>query len=304
LSTDAYVGAGISKAASATTYTLSFFVKAAEKDGFRIYVRDSATSANFASVTFNITSGTIQTAAAAGGTFTAASAPVPENYGGGSYRCSLKFTTGTETSISVQGIALNGDGTAFTGDGASGLFVWGAQIEVGAFATSYIPTTTAQAARAADVAKMTGTNFSGWYRSDEGAFAVSCIPFATSYSSAGHIVSLSDGTVAEFMLIQRMSTLASNFAITDSGVAQVVGTGATMATGAVSNLALAYKLNDSIGSYDGVLTTADTVCTMPTVTQMHIGSRYDSVRFMNGHIRSLRYYPARLANAELQALTQ
>jgi hypothetical protein len=302
-STSAYIGRSFSKAASATTYSLSFFVKAAEVGGFRIYVRDAATSANFAIVTFNVTSGTIQTAAAAGGTFTAASAPVPENYGGGIYRCSLKFTTGTETSISIGPLVLNEDGTSFIGDGTSGLFVWGAQLEAGPFPTSYIPTTSAQVTRAADVASMTGSNFSSWYRQDEGTFTVSCIPYATSYATAGDIVSLSAGTTAEFLLIQRVAALTSGFAITTASVAQMGNNGTIMTTGETSNLALAYKLNNSIGAYDGALTAVDATCTMPAVTQLHIGSRYDAVRFMAGHFRSLRFYPARLANAQLQSAT-
>jgi hypothetical protein len=302
-SISAYIGRSFSKAASATTYSLSFFVKAAEVGGFRIYVRDAATSANFAIVTFNVNSGTIQTAAAAGGTFTAASAPVPENYGGGIYRCSLKFTTGTETSISIRPLVLNEDGTSFIGDGTSGLFVWGAQLEAGPFPTSYIPTTSAQVTRAADVASMTGSNFSSWYRQDEGTFTVSCIPYATSYATAGHIVSVSAGITAEFLLIQRVAALTSGFAITTASVAQMANNGTIMATGETSNLALAYKLNDSVGAYDGVLTAVDAACTMPAVTQMHIGSRYDSVRFISGHIKQLTYYPERLQSETLTVIT-
>jgi len=176
-------------------------------------------------------------------------------------------------------------------------------LEVGSFASSYIVTAGASATRTVDVVVMTGSNFSSWYRQDEGAFNVSCTPYATSYSSAGHIVSLSNNTTAEFVLIQRTSALVSSFAITDSSVAQMAVTGATMTTGSTSNLAIGYKLNDSIGAYDGSLTTADTACTMPTVTQMNLGSRYDSLRSMSGHIGYLRYYPVRLPNAQLQLLT-
>jgi hypothetical protein len=50
---------------------------------------------------------------------------------------------------------------------------WGAQLEAGAFPTSYIPTTAATATRAADVASISGSNFSSWYRQDEGTSAAS-----------------------------------------------------------------------------------------------------------------------------------
>jgi hypothetical protein len=50
------------------------------------------------------------------------------------------------------------------------IYAWGAQVEAGAFATSYIPTVASQVTRSADSAVMTGTNFSSWYNASEGTF--------------------------------------------------------------------------------------------------------------------------------------
>jgi hypothetical protein len=48
------------------------------------------------------------------------------------------------------------------------IHIWGAQLEEGAFPTSYIPTTTAAVTRSADLASITGSAFSGWYNSTAG----------------------------------------------------------------------------------------------------------------------------------------
>lgn len=128
-STGAYLSQGVTKAATATTYTLSYYAKAAEKGGLRIYVCDSATSANFANASFNLITGAVSVAASTGGTFTAASATPATDCGNGWYRCTLTFTSGTETNLAIRPIVLNSDGTSFTGDGTSGIYIWGAQLE-------------------------------------------------------------------------------------------------------------------------------------------------------------------------------
>jgi hypothetical protein len=58
--------------------------------------------------------------------------------------------------------------------------LWGFQVEAGSFPTSYIPTTSATVTRAADVASITGANFSNWYNQDEGTTFVETSIFETS----------------------------------------------------------------------------------------------------------------------------
>jgi len=137
----------ISKAASATTYTWSLFAKKGEVDTLRLIPRDGATSANNVDARFNLTTGAVISVVAAG-TFTNASGAI-QSVGNGWYRCSLTFTSGTETSIRNQIFQLNNN-AAFTGNGTDGLFLWGAQLNLsnmeGGVTSSldtYYPTTTA-----------------------------------------------------------------------------------------------------------------------------------------------------------------
>ena len=79
----------------------------------------------------------------------------------GWYRCSTSVALNQTASSSVIYIDTPGDGT-------SGIYVWGAQYEQGAHATSYIPTSGSTVTRADDFAVIKGTNFTDFYNQSEG----------------------------------------------------------------------------------------------------------------------------------------
>lgn len=296
-STGAYLSQGVTKAATATTYTLSYYAKAAEKGGLRVYIRDSATSANFANAAFNLITGAVSVAASTGGTFTAASATPATDCGNGWYRCTLTFTSGTETNLAIRPIVLNSDGTSFTGDGTSGIYIWGAQLEAGAFPTSYIPTTTAAATRAAENASMTGTNFSSWYRQDEGTFVIATAVIDIAEANARLLCA--DGGLSS----SNIRFAGASFQVIDgAGTTQCSLGAVAMSNGVFSTLDGAYKLNDFAMSKDGATALTDTSGTVPTVDRLTLmGS--SAAGTTCGWIKSMRYYPKRLSNAELQTIT-
>ena len=74
-----------------------------------------------------------------------------------------------------------------------------------------------------------------------------------------------------------------------------------MAT-SINDFAFAYKANDFARSFNGSSVATDTSGTIPTVNQMFIGSERGQYS-VNGHIRRIVYYPTRLSNDELRALT-
>ncbi|WP_313079080.1 hypothetical protein [Atlantibacter sp.] len=81
-----------------------------------------------------------------------------EDVGNGIYRVWITFTAAASQSTVIRIQLANGVTPSYTGDGVSGLYFWGAQFEEGAFPTSYIPTTTAAATRAADGWAMPNSN--------------------------------------------------------------------------------------------------------------------------------------------------
>ena len=182
------------------------------------------------------------------------------------------------------------------------VYLWGAQLEAGAFPTSYIPTTSAAATRAADNASMTGTNFSSWYNQSEGTIYSQWMLGGDNASV--NVYNINDGT-GNNVIRNRYGTGSA----IDNAV--IVG-GSTQATLSTSNQmtlyssyknAMTYKQDDFARSSSRLLVT-DTLGNVPTVTQINIGSNAVGTEQLNGHIQSIKYYPRRLANGDLQRLTR
>jgi hypothetical protein len=176
------------------------------------------------------------------------------------------------------------------------------QLELGAFATSVIPTTTTALTRSADLASMTGTNFSSWYNAAEGTFVVASTQAVT--GTAGALCALEAGDGTNNNVIQlgtQFGTTNFQGLVNTSGVAQAVFL--SSASTALTNRALAYKVNDFAQSINGGAVSTDTSGTVPTVTSFGIGARPNGTSQLNGYLRRIAYYSVRLTNAQLQALT-
>ena len=278
--------------AANTTYTFSVYVKAAGRSFVGLTYGQSTTWGD-QYANFDLTLGTVTLQVGVG---SARINPCSNGW----YRISITRTrnanSGATYAFVFTGIASNN--FSYTGDGTSGIYVWGAQVELGSFPTSYIPTTTATVTRADDVASMTGTNFSSWYRQDEGTLLASIRP-ATSGNLS--IWTLSDGTTAERMLAYSASVF--NFYVDDNGSNQVNIGGYPFTTNSLSTFAAAYKTNNFAYSKNGVTPATDTSGTVPTPTKLQIMAGYIGGEIQTGTIARLAYYPVRLPDATLQALT-
>ena len=279
------------KAASAITYTQSVYFKAKERTYSYIQVSDG--SGNGAIVYFNLSTGVISTAVAGVGTaFTGLSATI-SLVGNNVYKCTLTSTSNTATSFVAQfGSSTDGSTNSYTGNGYSGIYIWGSQLEALAFPTSYIPTTTAQVTRASDNASMTGTNFSSWYNNAEGTVYTDAVVPTASYVSA-----ISDGTANNY-IVNRYNSSGTSAIVTTSGTIQANYGSPTLS----GKNASTYKVNDFASSVNGASPATDTSGSIPTVNQLQIGS-FLSANYANGTIKKIAYYPIRVTNTQLQALT-
>jgi hypothetical protein len=175
-----------------------------------------------------------------------------------------------------------------------------AQLEAGAFATSYIPTTVAQVTRAADVATMTGTNFSDWYNATEGAFNASFNAYDVITSRV--VLSANDGGTNN--RIQMYLSTAAQGVISSGGSSVATLNGTAPAANTNSSISLAYKVDDFGLSVNGGSVATDTSGAVPVLpTQLTIGYR-PTTSFFCGHLQKIQYYPQRLINAELQAFSK
>lgn len=177
-------------------------------------------------------------------------------------------------------------------------YLWGAQLEAG-FATSLVPTFGTALARSAGSASMTGTNFSSWFNPSEGTFVVEETWLGTTASAFTRIIQLDDGTGSNRIALG--STATGVRALVQ--VSAVTGADFTVIAGAMPRKsAYGYKNNDVVVSSNGGAVSQDTSVTIPTVNRILFGAADGGV-FGAIVIKSIRYYPTRLSNAQLQALS-
>lgn len=276
--------------------TFSIFAKAAERP--RLQLRFAGGS-DVRGAAFNLLTGTVEAETISA--TTQANNPRITNVGNGWYRCSIDSSGTGDTT--VQGYLDNGTSHSYTGNGTSGLYIWGAQLEAGAFATSYIPTVASQVTRATDLALMTGTNFSSWYNATEGTWFADFTPLTSDYLSNKNIFLASNNTTANFNGLRYISSgSVPALGVTASNTAQAALQTGTMVANTTYKMAGAYKLNDFAVSRNGASVVTDTSGTIPTVTQAEIGT-IASISIGTQYIRRLAYYNRRLSNAELQGIT-
>lgn len=287
---------------SVRPYTVSFFAKAAERSVLSLLGVSGGTAAR--AVHFNLLTGTLSYGQVA---LEGAESITP--MGGGWYRCSVTFTPKSSEAggayidlrlSSTNTPGLNGD--SYTGDGASGIYIWGAQLEAGAFPTSYIPTTTAQVTRAADLCSV--DTLSPWYRADEGTLLVDWnLPVNTSDNNQ---LAAFGSAVASSMAIRmgvNNGRRVRAFAQDSAAVFQYSVDCPVEASRTTGKSAFVYKLKDDFAASSAGSLNKDVSGDISSLSVDALRVGNNSGSYANGHIRRIRYIPRRVSDTELQALT-
>lgn len=175
-----------------------------------------------------------------------------------------------------------------------------AQLEVGSFPTSYIPTTTASVVRSADVCSITGGDFSRVYNQSEITLFAEASPM--SHSGFGSYLSFDNGTPDEqAALVGFPSPNTAQCYVVDNGSIQSnVSIGVSLNQN--NKMAAAMMSNSFQLSVNGAIGTQDSTGSMPTASNLKIGRSWNS-SVTSGTYRQVRVYKKRLANSKLQSLT-
>jgi hypothetical protein len=186
-----------------------------------------------------------------------------------------------------------------------------ANLEPGTLATSWIPTGVSQATRSADVASITGANFSSWYRQAGGtlyseftslrpADSQNAFAWALEESSSSYIAIR---TAAGYTPDRAFPSCLVAGSTEYSGESNAATGYLAMPISAVRS-ALAYEVNDFAHSWNSQASFTDNSGALPTPTLLAIGNTGSVNAALNGPIRRLTYWPQRLSNNVLQSITQ
>lgn len=284
---------GLAGTLGATVYTLSAYVKAAGRSRVQLW---SASGTPRFSARFDLAAKTAVNLANVG-TASVISSSITE-VGNDWYRISVTGTTGTDNVLGINIFLDNGSNHSYQGDGYSGVYIWGAQVEAGSFPASYIKTEASQVTRAADSASMTGANFSSWYRQDEGTIAVESI-LRSIIPTDSYVASIQGANIDNAI---RLGHLTNGNARRLNVRANAVNTVAldilpASVSDVVYKQSASYKVNDFATSSNG-----------SNVAKIAAGAiPYNLDKLVIGasalYVRRIAYYPKRLTDAQLQGLT-
>ena len=211
-----------------------------------------------------------------------------------------RFTFGGSTGTPGIFQIKNGASNINTSD----IYFWGAQLEEGFYATSYIPTSGSAVTRAADVST-SALGVNSFYNQTEGAFFTQTGVGGVNNTTVntGRVI-LHNGSNTDGHWLEYRNMLDQLNARTRVGNNPYYGTN--------SYLTPVNYLNDKLAvSYSatgGAAVMSDTIRTTsleftPTITQMNIGGKSTGSNMLNGHIKRLTYFNTRLSDDKLKSIT-
>jgi hypothetical protein len=294
---------------TAGAHTFSFWAKKEEYD--RVVFSDPGSG--LGACTFVLTGAGTATVIAGGVTPTN---PTITSYSGGWYRCSVTMVTAAiNYAFGVVGYPTGTTpgsfGAIYNGDGTSGVYVTGMQIEVGSIMSSYIKTTTAALTRLADDAVIRSTAWTGLY-SKPGTIVVEY--YRGEYGAGDRSVLAIDTAATKHIHLKHANASAASGIYNSAGlgVANKISGNVTGLNKAAFNWSSAnpsnikYALNGNAlvanGSSD-IGATLGTWMTIGSASTTGVSGSGTWEGYLNNSIKSVKYYSELLSDAEMIAKT-
>jgi hypothetical protein len=279
-----------------TRYSTSLFVKKiGTVNTFRLAYVDNVINFAGGSVTFNVVTQAITITQPANNSITASI----EDYGNGWYRLVMNFTTIVIPTYNYIEYSIPTVSTTNT------FALWGAQLEVGSYPTSYIPTTSASVTRNADVISKTG--ISSLIGQTEGTLFIDIV-FKNPLTSINRFMSITEaGWQADGSIRIEMNTSELTVDIVNNGssIGAITYLG-TFTPNTRYKIAVAYKQNDCQMYFNGINAGSDTSTgVMPTCFQLYLnalGGGFNAP-YEASNINAAALWKTRLTNTQLAELT-
>jgi len=301
--------------ASGSTYTFSCFGKfGALSSGFSLNVFDENAASYGSGVcqAFNLNEGTLGASGTTGAGFTLQSVGM-ENYGSGWYRCRMTVLMGYTPTTPRVGFRVGtqiSNGRPLSVPSGT-VNAWGAQLETGSVATSYIPTTTAAVTRNAEPITVSGA-VSGSIGQTQGAFyaEVDIRLLGTNRSLLSLTLNSNTTDFINFQ-INTSNRFLARIRNKSGSLVDVVASGVTTTAG-IHKLACSYSSGDITFALDGVVIGTNTNANTDFTAALNCvilgagpGAATGGTQsaFLNDRILDGALYTTRLSNAELAALT-
>jgi hypothetical protein len=276
-----------------TPIALSIFAKASERT--RIWIESRTKNTTFSRSDFDLSSGTV--VGNSGGAVGSI-----EAYPNGWYKCTITVpssNTGAAFVYLAAGLIESGSIRSYTGDGTSGVFIWGAQLETGSVATSYIRTTDTAITQPADV--ITATGVSGLIGQTEGTLYAEVD--VSNFNLNGRVIAISDGTANNRVNIFFTTTNRFRVLVTTGGSGQLAINSSTFTAGSFK-IAVAYAQSDFAIYINGVQVAVQASGSVPACSNAYLGGAEDGTQnYLNDPLSEAYVFPTRLTNAELETLT-
>jgi hypothetical protein len=289
---------------SGATLNFSCFAKLGTLSSGVSLVFQDGTATNYTSgacQAFRLDTGQLASSGSTGAGFTVVRSGI-ENYGNGWYRCNLAVTMGYTPAtphITIRPTATLTSSIPVTASGGT-CYIFGAQLETGSIATSYIPTTTGSITRNADVITLSGA-VSGCIGQTEGTIYLQTDELVSGASDLFCFARATTNTVS----ISKNSSNIIQATVYTSGPSPALFIAASGTVSGNLKIAVAYKTGESALYINGVqIGTSSTAFSFAAaLTEININPTGFFEGRGNQRISALSLYTTRLTNDELQSLT-